>query len=76
MECHRRLAELGKFQAASSRLIAQQLARELGEAPGRGDPPTEEYEIPSRRGSPKNRLEIGPAELLWCRISPLSRLDL
>jgi hypothetical protein len=34
LECHRRLAELGGSQAASFRSIADQLARELGEAPG------------------------------------------
>jgi anti-anti-sigma regulatory factor len=48
LECHRRLAELGGSQAASFRSIADHLARELGEAPGGGDPPTDQYEIPSR----------------------------
>ena len=48
MECHRRLAELGGSQAASFRSIADHLARELGEAPEGGEPPTDEYEIPSR----------------------------
>ena len=47
MECHRQLAELGGSQAASFRSIADHLARELGEAPGGGDPPTDQYEIPS-----------------------------
>ena len=47
LECHRRLAELGGSQAASFRSIADHLARELGEALGGGDPPTDEYEIPS-----------------------------
>ncbi len=45
MECHRRLAELGGSGAASFRSIADQLARELGEAPREADPPTEEYEV-------------------------------
>jgi hypothetical protein len=45
MECHRRLAELGGPRASSFRSIADQLARELGEAPGGGDPPTDEFEI-------------------------------
>ena len=48
MECHRRLAELGGCRASSFRSIADRLARELGEAPEEGDPPTEEYELPSR----------------------------
>jgi anti-anti-sigma regulatory factor len=48
MECHRRLAELGGCRASSFRSIADRLARELGEAPGEGDPPTEEHEVPSR----------------------------
>ena len=48
MECHRRLAELGGSREESFRSIADQLARELGEAPGGGDPPTDQYEIPSR----------------------------
>jgi anti-anti-sigma regulatory factor len=48
MECHRRLAELGGSQAASFRSIADQLARELGEAPGVGDSPPKEYLLPSR----------------------------
>ena len=47
MECHRQLAELGGSQVASFRSIADHLARELGEAPGGGDPPTDQYEIPS-----------------------------
>jgi anti-anti-sigma factor len=44
MECHRLLAELGGSRAPSFRSIADQLARELGEAPMRGDPPTDEFE--------------------------------
>jgi anti-anti-sigma regulatory factor len=44
MECHRRLAELGGVRAAAFRTIAEQLARELGEAPCDGDPPTELHE--------------------------------
>jgi anti-anti-sigma regulatory factor len=48
MECHRRLAELGGSRAAAFQSIADQLARELGEAPGEGDPPTKEHEVPSR----------------------------
>ncbi len=47
LECHRQLAELGGSQAASFRSIADHLARELGEARGGGDPPTDEYEMPS-----------------------------
>jgi hypothetical protein len=39
MECHRRLAELEGSQAASFRSIADQLARELGEAPEVGERP-------------------------------------
>jgi anti-anti-sigma factor len=50
MECHRRLAELGGSRASSFRSIADQLARELGESAADGDPPTEEYIVPSRRG--------------------------
>ena len=49
MECHRRLAELGGSREESFQSIADQLVRELGEAPGGGDPPTDQYEIPSRR---------------------------
>ncbi len=48
MECHRRLAELGGCRASSFRSIADRLARELGEAPGEGEPPTEEHQVPSR----------------------------
>jgi anti-anti-sigma regulatory factor len=47
MECHRHLAELGGSQAASFRSIADQLARELGDASRKGDPLTEEREVPS-----------------------------
>jgi anti-anti-sigma regulatory factor len=47
MECHRRLAELGGSKSAAFRSIADQLARELGETPRQGDPPTEEYEVPA-----------------------------
>ena len=42
MECHHRLAELGGSREESFRSIADQLARELGEAPGGGDPPTDQ----------------------------------
>ena len=42
LESHRRLAELGGSQAASFRSIADHLARELGEAPGGGQPPTDQ----------------------------------
>jgi anti-anti-sigma regulatory factor len=48
MECHRRLAELGGSRAASFQSIADRLARELGEAPGEGDPTTEEHKVSSR----------------------------
>jgi anti-anti-sigma factor len=48
MECHRRLAELGGSRAPSFRSIADQLARELGEAPGDGESPTDEYEFPEQ----------------------------
>jgi hypothetical protein len=41
LECHRRLAELGGSQAASFQSIADQLARELGEAPAVGNLPKE-----------------------------------
>jgi hypothetical protein len=44
MECHRLLAELGGSEAPLFQSIAEQLDRELGEAPMRGDPPTDEYE--------------------------------
>lgn len=50
MECHARLAELGGSRAAAFRSIADQLARELGVAPG--DEPTGEYPVPSRWNSP------------------------
>ena len=52
MECHARLAELGGSRAAAFRSIADQLARELGEAPGEGDAPTGEYPVPPRQNSP------------------------
>jgi anti-anti-sigma regulatory factor len=52
MECHARLAELGGSRAAAFRSIADQLARELGEAPGDGDAPTGEYPVPSSWNSP------------------------
>jgi anti-anti-sigma factor len=48
MECHRRLAELGGPLAAPFQSAADQLARELGEPPGGGDPPADECELPSR----------------------------
>ena len=48
MECHRRLAEVEGSQAASFRSIADQLARELGEAPGVGDRPPKGCAGPSR----------------------------
>jgi anti-anti-sigma regulatory factor len=47
MECHRRLAELGGSRATAFRSIADQLARELGQPPDDGDPPTELYEARS-----------------------------
>jgi len=50
MECHARLAELGGSRAAAFRSIADQLARELGAAPG--DEPTGEYPVPPRWNSP------------------------
>ena len=46
MECHRHLAELGGAHATSFRSIADQLARELDEASGKGDSLTEEREVP------------------------------
>jgi hypothetical protein len=52
MECHARLAELGGSRAASFRSIADQLARELAEAPRDGDAPTGEYQVAPRRNSP------------------------
>jgi anti-anti-sigma regulatory factor len=60
MECHRRLAELGGPQEASFRSIVDQLAHELGEAPGGGDLPTGEYESPSRRDTPASPGEEPP----------------
>ncbi len=50
MECHARLAELGGSRAAAFRSIADQLARELGVAPG--DELTGEYPVPSPWNSP------------------------
>jgi anti-anti-sigma factor len=44
MECHRLLATLDKSRNVAFRSIADQLARELGEAPIYSDPPTDEYE--------------------------------
>jgi anti-anti-sigma factor len=51
MECHRRLAELGGSRAPSFRSIADQLALELDQEPGVGEPPTDEYEVPQHSSS-------------------------
>ena len=48
MECHRLLAELGGSRAASFQSVADQLAGGLGEAPRRGNPPSDELEDHSR----------------------------
>jgi anti-anti-sigma regulatory factor len=52
MECHALLADLGGSRAVAFRSIADQLARELGDATGDADAPTGEYPAPSRQGSP------------------------
>jgi hypothetical protein len=82
MECHRRLAELGGSRAPSFRSIADQLARELGEAPGVGEPPTDEYEVPqhcaseTETGSKGSESPVpGGASRCFAGSSPVPSLD-